>query len=501
MLARSDPLMPSPGRIAAFGCESLQHLGVSGPYDTTSVSFAVDRDDVSQICSAIVAAKGTWFLAVRHGEALSAHTLKQMVKKSAVSVAVRHRNGAAAGEDILRSVRGIVTQGPADAPLTDRDFLFAGAMSFPPHIHQTVLRLANENLGITWPGLVRRLSGIFIVRTVSGERSHAVGGGSFAKSRVVSTFRKEARERGKDKLRDEINFLKKLPEPLRSLYPAVLSTDEPDRNTVVMNQEFIDWPTVRAHLLYEGTDPNEVVQRLRALLYLLKRVSYDVGAQSAPSDYIDRLHFRRVRQRTQLTCDLSPIFRKLVDAREVVINGKVYLNTPAILNLFEKSAALRAFATPASVGPFVHGDLHFENILFDLTSTEFKLVDPRGYELCDIYYDLGKLSHSVNGKYDLLHEHLFALDYKAAGKVIEGNLHYTNDHLVRTYDLIRSHLHLWCAELTGDDHSLGRMLFNEAMHFAADMPFHLAHDELENVAVAIYLTGVRLLNQFRAEWL
>jgi len=101
-------------------------------------------------------------------------------------------------------------------------------------------------------------------------------------SKVVSTFRKETNERGKDKLRDEINFLKRLPETLRPLYPAVLGTEEPDPQTLVMHQEFVAWPTLRAHLLHEGTDPAEIIQRLRALLHTLKRLSYDVDAEPTP---------------------------------------------------------------------------------------------------------------------------------------------------------------------------------------------------------------------------
>lgn len=502
LLARSRPLIASVGGIIAIGRAPIRHLEIrTDQHHDKAYPSATGEDDVAQICAAIVAAKGTWLLALRDGEPLSVFTLQQMAKKSAVSVAVRPRHGAALKTELLRTLRGIITPSSAEAPLAGNDFLFAGAMSFPPYIHQTALRLVSENPGISWPALIRRLSEIFIMRTVSGERSGSVGGGSFAKSRVMSTFRKQAKDGGKDKLIDEISFLKRLPKTLRGLYPVVLSAEKPDRHTVVMHQEFIDWPTVRAHLLHEGTDPHEIIQRLRALLNLLQRVSYNASTQSAPSDYIDRLHFRRVKQRIQLTCDLCPLFRTLVEAREVTINGKTYLNIPKLLDIFDKSPSLLAFATPPSVSPLVHGDLHFDNILLDRASTDFKLVDPRGYKLCDIYYDLGKLSHSVNGKYDFLHEGLFSLDYKATGPTIDSSLHFINDHLVRTYDLISSHLHVWCAELTGDDYSVGRMLFNEAMHFAAIMPFHLIHDEFEHRAVAIYLTGVRLMNKFRAEWL
>jgi len=499
MLSSSLPVgsqsVEAPPRHIGF----FQHLGSCQPAAATFFPEVTGESEVSQICSAILAAKGAWFVGVRHGEIVAPAVLKQMSRKASILVATRHRHSQSARADVLGLIRGIVTTD--DMNLASADQTFAGAMSFPPHIHQSVLRLVSETPELSWRDLIGRLSEIFVVRVVPSHARTAVGGGSFARSKVVSTFRKETNERGKDKLRDEINFLNKLPEALRALYPAVLSTEEPDPQTLVMNQEFVAWPTVRAHLLHEGTDPAEIIERLRALLHTLKRVSYDVGTQSAPSDYIDRIHFRRVGQRIDLTCELCPSFRKLVEAREIVLNGETYMNIPAILESFDGTGGLRPLVTPLEVSPYAHGDLHFENILFDSRSPDAKLVDPRGYEFCDIYYDLGKLSHSVNGKYDLIHEDLFALDYKVVNGTVEANLQFTNDRTVRIYDTIRTHLRVWCTELTNDDHSLGRMLFNEGMHFAADMPFHLAQDGIENRAVAIYLTGVKLLNQFRREWL
>jgi hypothetical protein len=38
-----------------------------------------------------------------------------------------------------------------------------------------------------------------------------------------------------------------------------------------------------------------------------------------------------------------------------------------------------------------------------------------------------------------------------------------------------------------------RILFNEAMHFCSDMPFHIHPDASPNVSVAIYATGALLL--------
>ena len=66
----------------------------------------------------------------------------------------------------------------------------------------------------------------------------------------------------------------------------------------------------------------------------------------------------------------------------------------------------------------------------------------------------------------------------------------------------RSNFYIDCRRvvLTAEGHFLTGMLFNEAMHFCSDMPFHLRNDGREDLSVAIYLTGVRLINEFLA-WL
>lgn len=52
----------------------------------------------------------------------------------------------------------------------------------------------------------------------------------------------------------------------------------------------------------------------------------------------------------------------------------------------------------------IHGDFHFQNILISDDYSDFVIADPRG-ELAgsDIFYDFGKLWHSFDGKYDLIH--------------------------------------------------------------------------------------------------
>jgi aminoglycoside phosphotransferase (APT) family kinase protein len=67
----------------------------------------------------------------------------------------------------------------------------------------------------------------------------------------------------------------------------------------------------------------------------------------------------------------------------------------------------------------LHGDLHFENILFDRASERFTLLDWRQdfggiLEYGDIYYDLAKLKHGLIINHELITQNHFQV-------VHEGN--------------------------------------------------------------------------------
>jgi thiamine kinase-like enzyme len=69
-----------------------------------------------------------------------------------------------------------------------------------------------------------------------------------------------------------------------------------------------------------------------------------------------------------------------------------------------------------------HGDLTLSNILWDTRMGIMKLIDPRGSEhmYMDEYYDLAKLSQSINGRYEEILEGSYLPD---AGK---ASLHFKN---------------------------------------------------------------------------
>lgn len=59
---------------------------------------------------------------------------------------------------------------------------------------------------------------------------------------------------------------------------------------------------------------------------------------------------------------------------------------------------------------FYHGDMHFANMFYCFNYKELKLIDPRGEYYGHWFYDIAKLNHSVNGRYDWIDSQLYSGD-------------------------------------------------------------------------------------------
>ena len=319
-------------------------------------------------------------------------------------------------------------------------------------------------------------------------------GGSFAKSGVQPYFRKQAHGRGSLKLRDEARFYNQLPSPLSNYYPEVLFS-RVEGESVQLGLEYVGHPNLRDLLLNLQITPKRAASVLERVLDYEYHHAYLPHLGETPSGYVQDYHFDRVWSRLAVTIDLDPDFDSLIRSRLLRVNGRVIANIPAMLYQLEQSAPTMAELTPPGVSPHIHGDLHLENILYDQDSDRFWLVDPRGYPACDIYYDLGKLSHSYNGHYDLLHEGRHEVAQHVDGDTASIELSLNAPHLEDLYDQLSRAMQPTIADVLHTDTAQVNVLinFNEAMHFCSDMPFHIHPDAVPNVAVAIYATGALLL--------
>ncbi|MDD4932207.1 MAG: phosphotransferase [Methylacidiphilaceae bacterium] len=320
-------------------------------------------------------------------------------------------------------------------------------------------------------------------------------GGSHAGTRVIPYLRKEAKGDGARKLKDEVQFLLRLPQDIAEKFPRVIRYYA-SPSAVAMEQEFVQLPTLRKILCEGEATAGEGIEWVKRILdFLFSRV-YSREARIPPDDYLEQLHFLRAWARFAETMSKAPLFEGIILADRIYVQGEECYNAPQILRVMEEDAELHRILRPSKVSPFVHGDLHFDNILVSRDTRSFKLVDPRGYEYCDPWYDAGKLYHSARGKYDLIHRGEFRVDWtvEEQGRV-EIDLKFYSTPAYHKYQEISENLEGLLMQYAPEENVAMLSLFNEAIHFISDMPFHLSRDEKEAKAVAIYGTGVWLLNR------
>jgi hypothetical protein len=127
-----------------------------------------------------------------------------------------------------------------------------------------------------------------------------------------------------------------------------------------------------------------------------------------------------------------------------------------------------------------HGDLTLSNMLWNADTDVFKLIDPRGssYMYMDEYYDLAKLSQSINGRYeDIIHGE-YTLD------VSRGKLSFARQQDSSQQDIFNEYL-----DKRGIDVKLVRIY--EASLFLSMLPMHL--DDPQRIA-AFLLNCNSILN-------
>jgi hypothetical protein len=130
-----------------------------------------------------------------------------------------------------------------------------------------------------------------------------------------------------------------------------------------------------------------------------------IGTDVVQATYVDKTFKRLAEFSAQTGISLDEPWR---------VNGQC---VPSLRAMAEEMGD--AVMSHAAVPSFIHGDLCFSNILFDFRCGRVKLIDPRGMDAHgsitpygDLRYDIGKLSHSVLGLYDLLIAGHFQLEVR-----------------------------------------------------------------------------------------
>ena len=307
---------------------------------------------------------------------------------------------------------------------------------------------------------------------------------------VVNRVLKEATEERVDKLADEIRFIENMPRQFKGRFPEIIFS-KIDNDKAFYEMKHHNLPTIRRLILSGEMDAEEVVSwsdkitEFSMSMYRHEKVDIDTDA------FFTALHWNRFSTRLVELEKKSEWFKDILQQQTVTINGEEYTN---ITFLIDKIKAKQDWFKPEFIGRWSHSDLHFSNILIDRTENDFVLIDPRGYDFCEYYYDYGKLWHSVNGKYELITTNMFDISKPSEPhtfSLYEGPAwHVLEDSKSGIMDSLCKH------SSEPRDTVILKTEFNDVMHFATLLPFMLDFNHTEERARGAYYQSVMLMNNF-----
>lgn len=205
------------------------------------------------------------------------------------------------------------------------------------------------------------------------------------------------------KINSEYLWFENLPNNLRLFTPNYSREGQQSSYRL----EFIDSPSVAEHWI-SGNDDESYWNKCFDSCSKFLNIMLENQNPSIPNLihelFIDKLNTRII------SLIKDPNTSSLVSG-QIKINGRTSPNYENI------SSVVSEILKPISnnyISNVMHGDFFFGNIIFNQRSSQIICFDPRGYrDDSGIYgnhlYDLAKLWHSVNSKFDFLSANLFSL--------------------------------------------------------------------------------------------
>ena len=289
------------------------------------------------------------------------------------------------------------------------------------------------------------------------------------------------------KLAQEIFWYKNMPNELQSLVPRILGISG---SHIAM--EYYGYGNLAEKFIYYDLPHNfwaYVLERLFKLVKLFEKQfqanqsTYKASLQAVD---FDRVYQHKMLERIDMLKAQNSFWEEAWAHEYIEINGISYANIPNIMpQLLVSIEKLKQNAITA----IVHGDLCFNNILFDIQSGVIKLIDPRGKFgtdsntiLGDSRYDVAKIRHSYCGDYDSLIERDFFLEKIADNQFIFSTNKEKQGERENLFDCL--------AEKYG--YCIQDIRLIEALHFLTMIPLH--QDSMDR-QISMWLTAIIKLNK------
>lgn len=289
----------------------------------------------------------------------------------------------------------------------------------------------------------------------------------------------------KDKFIGEIKWYLKLPADIEYVRPRIFSYSTEYEEPYV-SMEYYAYHTVHELFLYGDLTLHQwedVFQRIRFICDDFKRYTVQ-DEYITPS--LEDMYLNKTLQRFEKMKKNSR-FKQFFE-RKIQVNSHKYQSLDMIAEILKRVIPQRLY--DVDTFSIIHGDLCFANIMIDSNLSFVKVIDPRGkFGKYDIYgdgrYELAKLFHSVDGKYDFIIKDLFDVDYDLESAALS----YKIQDRKRDFDLYEVFRDAFHSEI-GDD--LKKIELIEALLFLSMIPLHgesIAHQ------IVMLGTGLDILNR------
>lgn len=287
----------------------------------------------------------------------------------------------------------------------------------------------------------------------------------------------------RDKFIGEIKWYLKLPSDVEYIRPRIFNYSL-DYNKPYVSMEYYAYHTV--HELFLNGDLNihqwkQIFDKIKFICHDLKR--YKVSDGNIISALEDMYLTKTIQRFDKLRKDdrFSKFF-----SEPIFINKVKYKSLDLIVDVIKNLIPQMLY----DVKEFniIHGDLCFANMMVDSNFSFIKVIDPRGkFGVFDIYgdsrYELAKLFHSVDGKYDYIIKDLFTLDY------YDGKIDFIIQDKDRNFNLYEVFIDVFRDEIGND---LKKIELIEALLFLSMIPLH---GENFNHQLIMLGTGIEVLNR------
>lgn len=289
----------------------------------------------------------------------------------------------------------------------------------------------------------------------------------------------------KDKFIGEILWYLKLPADIEYVRPRIFSYST-DLNAPYISMEYYSYHTLHELFLYgdlTGRQWKNIFNRIRFVINDFRRYTVkDISIRASLEDMYLQKTISRL-DKLRINNYFAHFFKN-----DICVNGIKYVSLDYICQILNTAIPQMLFDVDSF--SIIHGDLCFANIMVDGNLSFVKLIDPRGkFGSFDIYgdmrYELAKLLHSIDGKYDFLIKDLFDIDFN----VKDCRIDYKVKDRVRDYDLYQMFLMVFEREI-GED--LKKIELIEALLFLSMIPLH---GESIRHQMAMLGTGVELLGR------